>query len=128
MAKLSVIYVGLCEMTFALMAGALGAACISAASGRDLIFGFEALAIAALSAVSSYGLFCAKRWAWYCSWVVGLVVVAISSWAIHAAMQPDPYGDFGGAGVIGLACLLFALPAFVLMSLSPIRRYLRVAV
>jgi len=68
-------------------------------------------------------LICAVRWGWFASLVIGVVVMALSLYLIHVAMLPDPYGDSGEAGLIGMAMVAFALPALGLLLLPSIRRH-----
>jgi hypothetical protein len=88
------------------------------------------LAMVAASALAGFALICfcaggalirGVGWAWFCSWVIGVVTVAFSGYIIHVAMQPDPYGDSGEAGLLGIAMLLFAIPALILLALPSIR-------
>ena len=127
MAKFSVIYVALCELVFGLMVGCLGFSVMGGSGSRDYIFGAAMISLAALNLGTSIGLAGSRQWAWYGSWVIGLIVVAMSWWLIRVAMQPDPYGDSGEAGIFGLAFLVFALPAFVLLSLRSTRIHLHVS-
>jgi hypothetical protein len=56
--------------------------------------------------------------------IAGFIVVGLSCLIIWLALHADSRGDGGEAVIFGVAFLIFALPAFVLLSLSSTRRYL----
>ena len=126
MAKFSIVYIALCELTFGVMAGWLAYTIDSGNSRRDLVPETALCALALIAISVFFGMVCLKSWGWYGSWIVGLIVVAMSCWIIRAAMRPDPYGDSGASAIFGIAFLLFALPAFVLLLLPSTRRRLHV--
>ena len=67
-----------------------------------------------------------RRRAWYLSLIAGFIVVGMSCLIIWLALHADSRGDGGEAILFGIAFLIFALPAFVLLSLPSTRRYLNV--
>jgi len=126
LAKFSVVYIALCELAFAVNAGVLGFTVGGGTGLRAHVFGVVMILLFVLNAGTFFGLIRSKRWSWYSSWVIGLIVVGLSCWIVRLAMRPDPFGDSGSVGVFGIAFLLFALPAFVLLSLPSTRRRLHV--
>jgi hypothetical protein len=66
------------------------------------------------------------RWGWFCSLAIGIVVVLLSLAMIRSARLPDQVGDSGESGVMGIAMLVFALPALGLLLLPSVRGYVRI--
>ncbi len=126
MAKFSVVYIALCELTFGVMVGCLAFTIDTSDGHSDLIQEIFLCALAIVAISVFFGMVCLKSWGWYGSWIVGVIVVVIGCWIIRAAMRPDPYGDSGAAGIFGMIFVLFALPGLVLLSLPSTRKRLHV--
>jgi len=91
----------------------------------DYVKGFAYLLIALLSIWSIAALLRKRRLAWWSSLVIGLVVMGLSSYSIWFGITyANPQTDEGDAVIYGIALLLFALPALLVLFLPATRRYL----
>jgi hypothetical protein len=128
MATFSIMYIAVCEAFFAVIMGYAGFVILVASKHeiKTYLVGSGLVAVSAFCIWAGASLIWNRRRAWYLSLIAGFIVVGISCFIIWLALHADPYGDGGEGGLFGIASLIFALPAFVLLALSSTRRYLNV--
>jgi hypothetical protein len=132
LARFGVFYIAGCEWTlscvlilFALIISTGAIFSKTPNTVRSIVFAWIAVStfigIAIACFCAGRALVRGARWAWFCSWVIGVVTIVFGGYIIHVAMQPDPYGDSGEAGLLGIAILIFAMPALMLLALPSVR-------
>jgi hypothetical protein len=129
LAKLSVAYLLLCEAVFCFMSMAVGAMGLLA---RDLdvsdrVVGGLAVVAALVTFWAIFALIRKSGHSFLSSMAVGVIVVIVSLWLVWMGFHADSQGDGGEAALYGLALLVFAIPAFVVLSLPSTRRYIAAA-
>jgi hypothetical protein len=87
---------------------------------RGLGTGFTCALISLLCIFAIIQVLRKSRIAWHASIVVGVTTVIVSLIVFVLASEADPRGDGGEIGVVGIALLVFAVPAFfALQTLRP---------
>jgi hypothetical protein len=116
--KGQVIYIGLCEMLLALVVGLIMAAFLVA---KMYSAAATSLAVSIGLATVAVGFLRRRTWAWYVSWAIGAMTIALGGWMLWAAAYASPGGDGGDVVVLVVPMLVMALAASRIMLLYSFR-------
>ena len=117
----------MCEWLLALVFGPVGLFVIffSIHKWEGILIGLLLAVFAGAAGYCGFALVQQKEWSVRASFVIGIGTMAVGVEIIKMAMQPDQVNDSAYAGLLGIAMLVFALPALILLALPATRRYVR---